>query len=85
MNEITKIIGRVKIMEKEQEEARLAHSKLTGQRESEVNRLLSDFSVKSVKDAEKELDKLQKRLANIDRQIIEKYKNIKEKYDVTPA
>lgn len=85
MNEITKIIGRVKSMEKEQEEARLAHSKLTGQRESEINRLKSDFEVKGVKEAEKELDKLKKRIDNIDRQIIEKYKNIKEKYDVTPA
>lgn len=85
MTDITKIIGDTKIMEKEQQEARLAHSKLTGQREQEVERMKKDFDVKTVEEAEKELKKLQKKLTTIDSKIIEQYNYIKEKYDVSPA
>lgn len=85
MTDITKIIGDTKRMEKEQEEARLAHSKLTGQRESEVERMKKDFNVETVEDAEKELKKLQARLTTIDTKIVEKYNYIKENYDKAPA
>lgn len=81
MTDISKVIREIKTLEKEQEETKLTHSKLLGQRESEVDRLEKEFSLTTLEQADKELDKLQKRLAKIDEQIISKYTSLKDRYD----
>jgi hypothetical protein len=81
MTDISSVIREIKTLEKEQEQAKLDHSKLLGQRESEVDRLKKEFNLTTLAQADKELDKLQKRLAKIDEQIILKYTNLKDRYD----
>lgn len=81
MTDISQIIGQIKSLEKEQEQIKLDHSKLLGQRESEVDRLKKEFNLKTLVEVDKELDKLRKRLSKIDEQIISKYHNLKDKYD----
>jgi len=82
-DDITKIIGEVKALEKTQGEAQLELSKFKGQLEQEMKRLKSDFDLDSVTLAEKELSKLDKKLSKIDDLIRDKYKDLKENYDVT--
>lgn len=82
-NDIAKIIGEVKTLEKTQGEAQLELSKFKGQLEQEMKRLKTDFDLDSVTLAEKELSKLDKKLSKIDSLIVEKYTHLKENYDVS--
>jgi chromosome segregation ATPase len=82
MTDINKIIGEVKVLEKSQKEAELDLSKFYGQLEQEIKRLKADHNLDNIDQANKELDKLQRRLATIDIKIIEKYEALKESYDV---
>ncbi len=84
MNEITKIIGEVKNLKKAQEEANLELSKFSGQLEQEMKRLESDFGLKKTSEAEAELEKLKTKLSKIDSLIVEKYRKLKDNYDVSP-
>lgn len=81
--DIAKIIGEVKNIKKSQDQARLDKSKFEGQLEQEIKRLESDFNLKGLTEADRELDKLQGKLDKIDTLIREKYKNLKDNYDVS--
>jgi ribosome recycling factor len=83
MPEITKIIGEVKNLEKAQGEAKIEVSKFKGQLEQEMKRLEADFGLKKLSDVEKEVDKLRTKLNKIDSLILEKYKELKDNYDVS--
>jgi len=83
MSEITKIIGEVKSLQRGQESAKLEVSKFKGQLEQEMKRLDSDFGLKKLSDADRELEKLQGKVIKIDSLIITKYKELKDNYDVS--
>lgn len=80
--DITKIIGDIKNLQASQSKAQLELSKFEGQLEQEMKRLKTDFNLSSLKDASTELEKLNKKVEKIDSLIIEKYKNLKDNYDV---
>lgn len=80
MDQIDEIISKISEMRKQQEEAQAVLYRLTGQLESETSRLLEDFKVKSLKDADAHVEKLQKRLAKIDDQIVQKFEKLKSEY-----
>lgn len=80
--DITKIIGEIKNLQASQSKAQLELSKFEGQLEQEMKRLKTDFNLSSIKDASAELEKLNKKVEKIDSLIIEKYRNLKDNYDV---
>lgn len=82
MTEITEIISKVKIIEKQQNIALLELSKYRGQLEQEMKRLKSEYELETLDQLTAEVSKLEKRVHKIDEQIISKYDALKEKYDV---
>ena len=82
MTEITEIISKVKIIEKQQNIALLELSKYRGQLEQEMKRLKSEYELETLDQLTAEVSKLEKRVHKIDEQIISKYDALKEKYYV---
>lgn len=85
MIDIEKVIKEVKSLSHTLEETKLEHSRLLGERESEVKRMKSEFGIDTLEEAEVEIKKLQKKLAKIDQQIIDRYTKMKGKYDAIDA
>lgn len=80
--EVTEIIGKVKELERTQSAAQLSLSKFEGQLLQEMKRLEADYDLHDLEQVKTEISRLEQKVGKIDEQIISKYGELKESYDI---
>jgi predicted nucleic acid-binding Zn-ribbon protein len=80
--EVNDILNQVEELEKTQSNAQLQLSKFEGQLLQEMKRLETDFGLHDLEQVKTEITRLEQRVGKIDKQIVSKFEELKESYDV---